>query len=429
MTIRRFVFILGLFATLQGCVKHINYNDPNLTLNNFTEQMAKNQSSPYWTGKQINECSYSIPVRMQFSSRSSPSLNPIFNLFMEYDNFCRLNRGGRMASEQDIKKYSCVGGGGTEIFSVYFDGRPEEEFYLKSTGHFYRNGNIFITTTLSVDKEVKDDSDGFMQNAKIQPQIVDESGYFENETLAEYRLAQSKPLLCSSTREDLRYFIDISTKSYIASKYVISWEPLPRDIKYSKDTFQFEPKIVVRKRIFNRLYPGSKIFNDGSVEIKVQALSPRSPWEKVVLRADLEIKNKTNKYIDMKALSLHFGGRVYNSVNMLEYQNKARRGNDLTKEATLPPNSLTKISLDFSSASQGESNGNILNDQNKIVFDKKTAESTTLDFAVSAKLEVGGKPSTFFKTIRYTLADMLISDHDQPEKLLKQECMLTDMGR
>jgi len=409
MIITKLLLMLGLVTILQGCVKHINYNDPNLTLNNFTEQMAKNLSSPHMPGKLLDECTYSIPVRMQFSSRSSPLLNPINEIIMEYGKFCRYNKGGKMASVNDNKNtYACLDGKGSKIFSVNFDSRPEEEFYLKTTGHSYRNGNIFMTTILSVDKEIKEDSDKFINKAKIQPRVIDESEYYENETLVESRLVLNKPLLCSTKRDYLEYSVDISKKEDFRSKYVISWDPLPTDIKFSKNIFHSEPKIVVKKRIFNRLYPGAKIFNDSSLEFKVLALSLKYPWAGVALQADFEIKNKTNTYIDLKALSLHLCNRIFNSSNLLEYQNKGRRGNDLTKEATLPPNSKTKLRLDFISESQGEPNGNIFDDQNRIVIDKKTAKNISLQLSVSAKLAVGGSQSTFFKTNRYTLADILL---------------------
>ncbi|HCC54369.1 MAG TPA: hypothetical protein DEQ20_05525 [Desulfobulbaceae bacterium] len=124
--------LLALIVMLQGCVSAINYKDPNLTLNDFTEQMAGNRSPQSWNGKQSSECTYVTQVRRQFPSRNSGSSanDPVDSIIKEYERYCTVTKGGSFVRGIN----SCGDHDGNELFSVKLDSRPEQEFYLQMTG-------------------------------------------------------------------------------------------------------------------------------------------------------------------------------------------------------------------------------------------------------------------------------------------------------
>jgi len=244
-----------------------------------------------------------------------------------------------------------------------------------------------VTTTLPVASEVKKDNFRFSKEAVITPHVIDESGYYENETLATYSLVPKTILSCNTKSEDLSYSLQTVLSSVVVGgkkKYVIMKEPLPDVVRYSGNRYQLNPEIIVKKRIFTELYPKKEVFKDGGVEFKIMSV------DLVSGTANIEISNNTKTYVDFNGLSLHFGGKVFVASD---------------KEA-IPPKSQTVRYVNFGKF-YGFSNEIFYAGGGRIATDKKTAQSTMLELGISTKLRIDGKESTFLKTHQYILANII----------------------
>jgi hypothetical protein len=137
-------------------------------------------------------------------------------------------------------------------------------------------------------------------------------------------------------------------------------------------------------------YLGKSHFSDGSLEIVINRASSSA---QDMLNFNIDIRNKSTKYITIKSLSFHLGGAIITHNRDIE----------------LPPNSVkdgVELINETFTATEKELNRKAAGVVNNVTTYKEAANKP-VEIAVSAKYTIDDATKTLYKANTYTLLKLL----------------------
>jgi len=233
-------------------------------------------------------------------------------------------------------------------------------------------------------KRADDEFSRFKNSVKITPVVEDQSGFYNGESL--FQVAFEPKYSSYSETSPRVYIIRIL---HTDNGYDMKISPDSYEMTYSGDDIALKPKITLSTKHFKEIRPRGT-FSDGSLEIVINRASSSA---QDVLNFNIDIRNKSTKYITIKSLSFYLGGAIITDNRDIELPpDSVQHGVELITE----PFTATEKELNRKAA------GVVKN-----VTTYKEAANKPVEIAVSAKYTIDDATKTLYKANTYTLLKLL----------------------
>ncbi len=167
---------------------------------------------------------------------------------------------------------------------------------------------------------------------KLQAQIQDNSGFYQNENLLRL-IVPSQDCPETSDKNKWHYQVKLAPAYFTAFEFTI--HPERYELPHQPD-YLIQPVLTIHYKTFQRLYP-SKSFADDNLAIGMKEINAHSGR----IRFQIQFTNQSNHYLTIESISL--------------YLNQAILTQTFTQTITLPPHSKTGVQeLMFEQQSQAD---------------------------------------------------------------------------
>jgi hypothetical protein len=218
----------------------------------------------------------------------------------------------------------------------------------------------------------------FINKIRVEPQIVDKSGFYKGEKVVNVSKYIAGNLTCPVDLNDVKYSVSVGTCDNY--HFTTNIEPKHYELKYNSESYFLKPTVTVVARTFENIFP-KYINEDNSLRVECDGSS-------------ILFINKTDKFLQIKTISVYYNAEISNF-------------NFGDKSLELAPQAITKEPLLIKSYITPDIKK--MSEYRNITKDSALQQNISFGFAVKYRLVEQNIDRTLYKQNKYNLYNVLSS--------------------